>query len=247
MLGFFLLELALVGLIALLAGFVQGLSGFGSALVAMPLLLQFLPARLATPFCILMGLVITLQLGISLKRHLDLKKIAPLFIGCLPGIACGTFLLKNADNLFIKKGLGLVLVVYSLFQLFVQPKSIKLKPWWGILAGFLTGLIGAAFSAGGPPTIIYTSLNQWNKDTIKATLTGFFFLTGIIIAVAHTAAGITSAPAVKLFVVSIPFVFSGTFIGTLAYRRLPHKGYLKLIYGLLLLMGLMLFAASSTP
>ncbi len=234
----------LAGVICLAAGFVQGLSGFGSALVAMPLLLLFLSARIAVPFCILMGLVITLQLGMGLKRHLDLKKIAPLFMGCLPGIAVGTFLLKNADNLFIKKGLGLVLVVYSLFQLFVQPKSIKLKPWWGILAGFLTGLIGATFSAGGPPTIIYTSLNQWNKDAIKATLTGFFFLTGIIIAIAHAAAGITSAPAVKLFVVSIPFVVSGTYIGTLAYRRLSRKGYLKLINTLLLFMGVMLLTAS---
>ncbi len=236
-------HLVLAATISLAAGFIQGLSGFGSALVAMPLLLLFLPARTAVPFCILMGLVITLQLGLGLRKHLDFKKIAPLFTGCLPGIACGTWVLKNADNVLIKKGLGLVLVAYSLFQLLMKQRSLKLSPYWGILAGFLTGVIGAAFSAGGPPTIIYTSLNQWGKDTIKATLTGFFFLTGLIIAAAHAVTGITSPMVMKLFMLSIPPVIAGTFLGTLAYKRLSHREYLKLIYVLLLLMGVMLLVS----
>lgn len=239
------LYIAVAG-ISFAAGMVQGLSGFGSALLAMPLLLLFLPARIATPFCILMGLVITLQLGIGLKKHLDFKKISPLFTGCIPGIFCGTFVLKNADNDFMKKTLGIILIAYSLFQLFIHPKPIKLKSWWGIFAGFLTGVIGAAFSAGGPPTIIYASLNQWDKDAIKATLTGFFFLTGIIIAAAHAAMGITSAIVIKLFVLSVPFVIAGTYIGTQAYKRLSLRSYLKLIYTLLLFMGIMLLTSSIT-
>jgi len=229
-----------VGLISFFAGLIQGLSGFGSALVAMPLLLFLIPVQVATPFCILMGLVITAQLGIGLKRHLDVKKIAPLFIGCLPGIACGTLLLKNADNNLIKPALGALLIGYSIFQLFSRPRSIELRPLWGVVAGFLTGLIGATFSAGGPPTIIYTSLNHWDKDAIKATLTGFFFLTGVIIALAHMAAGITSLLVLKFFVVSLPFIILGTSAGTVLYVRLSHRGYLKLIYVLLFCMGMML-------
>ncbi len=231
-------------MISFAAGFVQGLSGFGSALVAMPLLLLFFPARVATPFCILLGLTITLQLGMGLKKHLDFKKILPLFLGCLPGIACGTIILKNADDTVMKPVLGLILLTYSLLQLFTRPRAFRLHPAWGIGAGFLTGLIGAAFSAGGPPTIIYTSLNNWPKDTIKATLTGFFFLTGIIIAIAHAVAGITSTLVIELFLVSIPFVVSATYLGSVAYRHLSHRGYLKLIYTLLLLMGIMLITTS---
>jgi len=234
----------LVGFISLAAGFVQGLSGFGSALVAMPLLLLFMPARVAVPFCILMGLLITLQLGIGLKRHLDFKKIGPLFLGCLPGIACGTYLLKHADNMLVKKALGVILICYSLFQLFMHPKPLRLKPYWGVIAGLLTGVIGAAFSAGGPPSIIYASLNTWDKDDIKATLTGFFFLTGVIIAVAHAAAGVTSMLVIKLFALSIPLIVTGTLIGARLYKRLSHQGYLKLIYILLLIMGVMLLGTA---
>ncbi len=237
----------LTGIICLGAGFVQGLSGFGSALVAMPLLLLFLPGRMAVPFCILMGLVITFQLGIGLKRHLDVRKIAPLFLGCLPGIICGTLLLKNMDNLFISKALGFILVAYSLFQILIKQKQIRLNPLWGIVAGFLTGVIGAAFSAGGPPTIIYTSLNRWDKDSIKATLTGFFFLTGILIAAAHALAGITTLAVLKLFLASIPFAATGTLAGTVLYRKISYHGYLRLIYLLLLFMGLMLLVSRPVP
>ncbi len=233
-------SLALTGLIAFVAGFVQGLSGFGSALVAMPLLLLYMPARTATPFCILMGLVITSMLSLDLRRHLDWKKIGPIFVGCLPGIAVGTYLLKTVDNHVIKKLLGIILITYSLYNLMVRVKPRKLNRLWGVAAGFMTGAIGAAFSAGGPPTIIYTSLNDWNKDEIKATLSGFFLLTGILIAIAHAISGITTRQVLILFAFGLIPVIIGTKVGNRLYAKLSHTNYLRVIYGVLIIMGLML-------
>ncbi len=230
----------LVASIAFLAGLIQGLCGFGSALFAMPLLLQFLPARTATPFCILIGLIITSILSIDLKRHLDWKKIGPIFTGCIPGIAVGTHFLKTVDNGVIKVLLGLLLISYSLFKLFISARQKGLNRLWGVLAGFFTGAIGAAFSAGGPPTIIYTSLNDWKKDEIKATLSGFFLLTGILIAAAHALSGITSWTVIKFFIISIVPVSLGTILGTRLYSRLTHRGYLRLVYIILLGMGFLL-------
>ncbi len=238
------LEFILVGCIAYLAGFVQGLSGFGSALVAMPLLLQFLPAKVATPFCILIGLVITSFLSLNLKNHLDWKKIGPIFIGCLPGILLGTYILKTVEDLIIKKLLGLILIFYSTYKLFIVARPKKLNPFWGVIAGFLTGTIGAAFSAGGPPTIIYTSLTNWQKDEIKATLSGFFFLTGLLIATAHLFMGITTTKVVKLFGIGVIPVIVGTYTGNKIYKKLSHTNYLRIIYLLLFLMGLLLIMPS---
>jgi hypothetical protein len=66
-----------IAAISFLAGLVQGLTGFGSALVAMPLFLLFLDARTAVPLSILNGLIITVYLCLQLKRHLDLEKNFP--------------------------------------------------------------------------------------------------------------------------------------------------------------------------
>ena len=74
-------------LIFLLGSFTQGLTGFGFALVSIPLLVLFMDIQIAVPLCMLSGLVITAFLSLQLKDHLDWRKILPLLFGCLPG--CG--------------------------------------------------------------------------------------------------------------------------------------------------------------
>ncbi|MBW2098029.1 MAG: sulfite exporter TauE/SafE family protein [Deltaproteobacteria bacterium] len=161
-----------VAAISFLAGLVQGLTGFGSALLAMPLFLLFLDARTAVPLSILNGLIITIYLCLQLKQHLDWGKIFPLLLGCLPGIMAGVYFLKRADNTWIKILLGILLVGYASFSLRFKPRAIRIPSFGPYAAGFATGVIGAAFSAGGPPAIIYTMLTGWSKDSIKATLSG---------------------------------------------------------------------------
>ena len=232
--------LLLAGLIFLLAGFVQGLTGFGSALVAIPLLTFIIDIKTAVPLCMLNGLIITSYLAYTLRCHLDRKKIYPLLIGSLPGIIVGVYLLKEVDAVFIRYGIGLLLIGYSLFNLIVSPRPLNPGRFWGYLAGFLTGTIGAAFSAGGPPAIIYTTLTSWKKDEIKATLTGFFVVICYITALLHAATGITTLFPVKIFVITAPFVLIGTTIGSRISGRINRKTYLKLIYCFLIGMGIMM-------
>ncbi len=228
------------GFIFLLAGFVQGLTGFGSALVAIPLLSFILDIKTAVPLCMLNGLIITGYLAFKLRHYLDRDKILPLLIGSLPGIAVGVTLLKQVDASAIRYGIGALLIIYSLFNLLFCPRPLNPGKAWGYLAGFLTGTIGAAFSAGGPPAIIYTTLTSWKKDEIKATLTGFFATTGLITVAVHGASGITTVTTLKIFVVTAPFVLIGTTLGSRVSGRINRRTYLKLIYCFLIAMGIMM-------
>ena len=232
--------LLISGLIFLLAGFVQGLTGFGSALVAIPLLSLILDIKTAVPLCMLNGLIITSYLAFALRRHLDSNKIFPLLIGALPGIVVGVYLLKEVDSSYIRYGIGGLLIGYSLYNLIVSPRPLNPGRTWGYLAGFLTGTIGAAFSAGGPPAIIYTTLTSWKKDEIKATLTGFFVVNGYITALVHAVSGITTLTTLKIFAFTAPFVLIGTTIGSRVSGRVNRRTYLKLIYFFLIVMGIMM-------
>ncbi len=227
-----------------LAGFTQGVSGFGSALVAMPLLLFFMDAQTAVPLCMLNGLIITAFLSLQLRRHVDWKKITPIIIGCVPGIYVGARFLKEADSDLIKLLLGIMLTMYCLYSLLFKPQPQKVQPYWAYIAGFCTGVIGTAFSAGGPPTIIYTTLNRWKKDDIKATLSVFFFITGIFIAVAHAVTGLTTQIVLKNFSISAIFVLLGVWAGSFCYGKIKQKTYLKLILNLLLVMGGMMIVTA---
>ncbi len=226
--------------IFLLAGFIQGLTGFGSALVAIPLLSFIFDIKTAVPLCMLNGVVITTYMALTLRRHLDPTKILPLLIGSLPGILAGVYLLKNSDESLLRHGIGVLLTGYSLYNLIARPVTFHPGRSWGYVAGFLTGAIGAAISAGGPPAIIYSTLTTWTKDEIKATLTGFFLVNGYITASMHAITGMTTLATVKIFAVTMVFVLAGTITGSKASGWINRSTYLKIIYLFLAGMGVLI-------
>ncbi len=224
--------------ISFAAAFTQGVTGFGSALVAVPLLCFFLPLQVVVPLTILNGVVITVYLSCRMWPHIDRRKILPLVIGCAPGILLGAWSLKMLDQALLRAGLGLLLVAYSLYSLANREPRWRLAAWWGLAAGFATGLIGAALSAGGPPTIVYSTMTGWRKDEIKATLSGFFTFTGGSIALAHWCTGLTTGEVVRYWLAALPAVVGGVLVGARVYERIDGARYVRVILWCLLLMGI---------
>lgn len=227
-------------LIFLLAGFTQGFSGFGAALVAIPLLVVFMDVKTAVPLCVLNGLIITFFLTLRLRKHLDWQKILPLCLGALPGVYVGVILLKSASESLVRVLVGVMLIAYGIYRLVFQPKPKIIHSAWSYLAGFATGAISGAISAGGPPTIIYTTLTGWSKNQIKATLSGFFLVAGVMIALAHASSGITTAEVLQYFVSSAIFVIIGVVAGSTCYDRIGREAYIKFILIMLVFMGILM-------
>ena len=151
--------------VSFFAGLTQGLTGFGSALVAMPFFVEILPPKTAVTLSVLNGLLITSMLTYRHRRDIHVRNLAPLVLGAVPGVFLGIEFLKSVDERWIRGILGGIIICYSLYSLFKRgdrPK-IRIHRLWGTVAGFLTGLIGASFSAGGPPTIIYVTLTGWQR------------------------------------------------------------------------------------
>ncbi len=229
----------------LVAGFIQGLTGFGSGLVAMPLLVLLYDIKVAVPLAMLNGLVITSFLSWRHRHDVDRRKVLPLLIGCFPGIALGLLFLTRSKSGVLEALMGGLIVAYGLYSLGRQrPQPRHLAPGWGYLAGFATGVISALFSAGGPPTIIYASLTGWRKDEIKATLSVFFFSCGLLTAIGHLASGLTTLRVISLLAVTAPAVLLGVFGGARCYDRLHAEQYLRLILAGLVALGMMMIIAA---
>lgn len=233
-----------ISLIFLFAGFTQGFSGFGSALFAMPLLTLFIDTKVAVPLCILNSVLITIYLTIKLRGYMERNKILPLLVGCLPGIYAGVTFLKQMESESIRFLLGALIISYGLYSLFYQSGAGTVHRIWGYVAGFFTGFIGSAFSVGGPPAIIYTSLSGWSKDQIKATLTGFFLTSSIVTAAVHAATGLTTGLVLKYFYFSGLPVLAGVYAGSLLYSRVTSREYLRVILAVLILLGVMMCLSS---
>lgn len=228
------------GFIYLLAGLVQGLTGFGAALVAIPLLCLVMDVKTAVPLTILNGLIIVSYLAYVLRRHMDGRKIMPLLLGALPGVLLGALVLKQINPHFLKMMLGAVLLCYSLYNVFKKERRVGVSPIWAYPAGFLTGFLTATLSAGGPPTIIYMTRTDWNKEEIKATLTGFFLITASFTVLVESIGGLISASLCLDLLVTAPFVLCGTMVGSRLTGKINREVYLRIVFIFLAVMGVVM-------
>jgi uncharacterized membrane protein YfcA len=227
----------LLCLVVFFAGFIHGLSGFGSILLSLPLLAVFLDIKAVIPLVALYGLAITILLLLQLWRHLEFKKLYQLLAGALPGVPVGVFFLKALDRAAILWILGITLILYSLYAFFYRSTRQSIKERWGYLFGFFAGCLGGALGATGPAVIVYTSLQAWDKDRIKVTLQGFFLISGITVVFLHAVNGLTTLPILKLFLVSVPAMILGTYAGSFVYGKVGEKDYRRIILLIIALLG----------
>ncbi|MFA5181270.1 MAG: sulfite exporter TauE/SafE family protein [Syntrophales bacterium] len=223
--------------IMLLAGFIQGFSGFGSVLLSLPLLALFMDVKTAIPLVAMMGVVLTILLLIPLWKELEWRRIWPLLAGAAPGVPLGVFMLKLMDGRLILTMLGVILVCYSLYGLLFPVIRRELGGIWAYVTGFLAGCFGGAFSAAGPPVIIYVSLQPWRKELIKVTLQGFYFASGLMVVTAQAITGMVTDMVLELFLYSLVPLTLGTYAGHFFFGKIKEETYRRVILILLLCLG----------
>lgn len=214
-------------------------------MLSLPLLTLFVDIKIVVPLVALFAMVLTTILLIQLWRHIEWKKVYPLLIGSIFGIPVGVFFLKELDKNIIQIIVGITLISFSFYSLFVKSPNRYIHERWAVFFGFFAGCLGGAITAAGPPVIVYTSLQPWNKDKIKATLQGFFFFSGLAVVFSHAIGGVTTAVVIRYFIISIPLLIGGTYAGSFFYGRIEEEGYKRIILILLALLGAFMLVKST--
>ncbi len=236
----FTIDYILIALIVLLASFTQGFSGFGFQLVALSLLSFLIDIKFAIPLCALFGLVVNIYLVITLRQHIKLFELKKLILGSIIGIPVGVFFLSKADAGIIKLLLGIVLLIFVAisFSNFIKAKGISEK--FGYLFGFASGILGGAFNTNGPPILIYFYLQGRDKTLLKASITGFFIFSSVLIVAGHFISGLTDTRVLETFAVYLPFVIIGQIVGKSLFSRISSEHYQKFILVFLLFIALLM-------
>ena len=164
----------LLSVIFLLSGFVMGLTGFGFGMVAMSLSPLLIDVKQANVLVTILALLNCLFVAWRMRHAIDLKKVFPIFLGAIIGVPIGVYLLKILPPEIIKFILGIILVTFSTYSIFRKESARYIRRWWGVPIGILSGILNGIINMGGPPVIIYTYYQRWDKDSIKATLITYF-------------------------------------------------------------------------
>jgi hypothetical protein len=226
--------------IVLSAAFLQGLTGFGFGLIALPLLGLFLDIKTIVPLMILLAVIISIYLSFCLRKSINLKCAFTLLAASLTGIPLGVYALKQISPQGLSICVGVIMVAFTSYQLLVRPNPRPFGRRLTVLAGFCSGVLGGSLGVSGPPVIIYTTLQPWPKDRAKATLACFFALSNMFIIAAQAMSGMITVEVLHLYALCLPALLTGIFLGVKAYAHLSDIGYRQLALALVFLLGCMM-------
>jgi len=221
--------------ILLFAYFIRGITGFGSGLIAIPLLAHFLPLTFVVPMVLALDFVASLVL--SRHTHLQVRwdEIRVLLPTSVVGMLIGAVLLVNLPREPLLVGLALFVIFFGLRYLFNVHGEQPISRWWSLPTGLSGGLIGAMFGTGGPPYVVYLSHRLHDKTQLRGTLSGLFMLEGALRIVTFLIMGLLLQPDIlQSIVLSLPLMGLGLYLGNRVHLGITRRQQLALI-GILLL------------
>lgn len=234
------MHIPLLLLVVTFASFTQGIAGFGSALIAMPLIVKIFGLQVAVPLVALIVLVLEIALFIRFRRALRVNVVSKLIISSLLGIPIGQWILAKVDEDFMLSVLGVVIIAYALYVLTNYRLPRLQHPTWAYLFGFTGGLLGGAYNTSGPPVIIFGNCRRWEPAEFKANLQGFFIVSSFWIALSHGIRGNLTTEVWRLFLPSTIAIAIGLWAGLTIDKRINSELFQKIVLWLLLLLGVSL-------
>ena len=214
--------------------------GFGTALIAMPVAVFLLGLPVAAP---LVALVMTATILMTLSdywRHIDFPAAGQLIGFSVLGMPLGILLVRDVDMAWGQAGLGVVLVIFSIYRLTNATLQIRDHLAWRLVAGLLAGCFGAAYNNNAPPIVVYGSLVRWQPDQFRGTLQGFFLPSSLLICLSHASSGLWTAEVGSLFLISLPVIVAAFFVGRRLSKQMSSDGFENAVYVISGVMGLAL-------
>lgn len=200
----------------------------------MPLLAHFLPLQFVVPLVLTLDLIAAITLSSNNRQHIVWNEVWPLVPFGTIGVILGVSLLVNLPKQPLLTALGVLVLLFGIRNLLNPQGSKQIPRWWAAPAGLTGGLVGALFSTGGPPFIIYLSHRLRDKSALRATFSGLFMLEGSLRLVVFAVAGLLFQDGLATaLALALPVMAAGLYIGHRMHLGISQQQALALV-GLLL-------------
>jgi uncharacterized protein len=221
--------------IAFVAGTARGFSGFGAALIFMPLASSVAAPRLVAALLLIIDFVAAAPLVPNAWRQADRKATAVMVLGALFGVPIGTWLLNRLDPVttrWIISGFVIALLALLLSGWRYRGKDhAAISVGIGTLSGFCSGLA----QTGGPPVVGYWLGRPIETKIARANIMLFFGGSDVFSAVSYAASGLITSDAIRLALVVGPVYAAGVGLGAMLFGRADETVFRVICYALIAL------------
>jgi hypothetical protein len=231
---------------ALAGGFVSGLAGFGTALMALGIWLYVVPPGTAVTLVLICSVIAQTATMPSIWRSLDFRLVWPFLVGGLAGVPLGTMLVAYADPRLFKLCVGVLLLIFPTALYFDRrPMAVR---FGGKVAdagiGFTGGVLGGLAGLSGPVPILWASVRGWGKDERRAVFQIFNWTILTAALCVQAATGLITRETMWLTLLVLPATIGGAWLGARTYHGLSDGDFRDVVLGLLFLSGVTLVWSS---
>jgi uncharacterized membrane protein YfcA len=227
------------GLVLVLAYWVRGMAGFGSGLIAVPLLTLAWPVTIVVPLVVALDYMGSASQGIKNVDQVSWREQLVLIPFMVIGVGAGLWVLRAMSTAVLAKVLGVFVILYAIYQMLPLPE-LRSSRVAATYCGSLGGLVGTLFGTGGPFYVIYLNLRGLERPAFRATFAMNFLIDGGVRLAAFAAAGLYGRQTLGYLLAAVPIAGAGLYAGGRIQTGLSPPAFQLVIRVLLLVSGLAL-------
>ncbi|MBS9479192.1 sulfite exporter TauE/SafE family protein [Ancylobacter radicis] len=232
------LALAWAVFTALVAGATRGFSGFGGALIFVPLVSAVFGPKIAAPTLLVIDTALTLPFLVTAFRACVWRQVAPLAIGAVLTVPAGVALLQWLDPLALRWGFCILSLAMLALLVSGWRHSGRQHLPTTLGVGMLAGVLGGAAQMSGPPVVAYWLGSGQPSALVRANLFGFFALATLASGTAYLANGMITREVGLLSAILGPAYAIGLYAGNRAFRGASDDHFRRVAYAIIALAAL---------
>jgi uncharacterized membrane protein YfcA len=226
--------------IVLLAGIIQGCTGFAFALITVPVLMLFMPHTEVPPLIVMLSFVNNLLILYDARQFVRLRMVFPLWVGGFIGLPIGGYILKTIDPVSFKITVGVIVLALSIVMLIGWRRKVKNEAAGLVPVGFISGVLSSGTSIAGPPVILFFSNQGVKREVFRANLVAYFAFINIGAAIVFALYGLLNHAVMVRTGAYIAPAIIGSLAGIWLSRFINEKLFGKLVLILVCVLALVL-------
>lgn len=219
---------------------VFGITGFGSTLIAVPLLAHLMPLKFAVPLVVILDCIGSMNMGLRLRGDVMKRELYWLMPFMALGILGGVWLLARLQPELLLGSLGLFVVVFGVGYVMRSGRGPALPAWSAAPIGGFGGATSAVFGIGGPIYVFYLAGRGGGPEHIRATMPVIFIFTTLARIALFFVAGLYSPATLTAAAALLPVMALGVWAGHRLHLRLSRDMVIRVLGAMLVLSGVSL-------